>query len=120
MNMIEACDGLNIIREKNLKDPKWINRDLYRQLYNPTLHVLAYERLKSKPGNMTPGTDGETLDGYGLEGIRKTIDLLKLEQYWPKPVRRTYIPKKAKGKFRPLGIPIWRSHCTSYSRVWES
>jgi group II intron reverse transcriptase/maturase len=105
MNMIEACDGLNIIREKNQQNPEWINRDLYRQLYNPTLYVLAYERQKSKPGNMTPGTDGETLDGYSLEEIQKTIDLLRTEQYWPKPVRRTYIPKKAKGKFRPLGIP---------------
>jgi len=105
MNMIQACNVLNIIRENNLQNPLWINRDLYRQLYNPTLHILAYERLKSKPGNMTPGTDGKTLDGYGLEDIQKTIDLLKLEQYWPKPVRRTYIPKKAKGKFRPLGIP---------------
>jgi len=105
MNMIQACDVLNIIREKNLQDPQWINRDLYRRLYNPTLHVLAYERLKSKPGNMTPGIDGKTLDGYGLEDIQKTIDLLKMEQYRPKPVRRTYIPKKAKGKFRPLGIP---------------
>ena len=71
--MIEAWDVLNIIREKNLQNPQWINRDLYRQLYNPTLHILAYERLKSKPGNMTPGTDGKTLDGYGPEDIQKTI-----------------------------------------------
>jgi len=103
--MIQACDVLNIICEKNLQNPEWINRNLYRQLYEPTLHILAYERLKSKPGNMTPGADGKTLDGYSLEDIQKTIDLLKAEQYWPKPVRRTYIPKKAKGKLRPLGIP---------------
>lgn len=103
--MIQACDVLNIIREKNLKNPQWINHDLYRQLYNPTLHVLAYERQKSKPGNMTPGTDRKTLDGYGIDDIQATIELLKLEQYEPKPVRRIYIPKKAKGKFRPLGIP---------------
>jgi len=83
----------------------WINRDLYRQLYNPTLHTLAYERLKSKPGNMTPGTDGKTLDGYSLEDIQATIDLLKAEQYQPTPVRRVYIPKRAKGQYRPLGVP---------------
>jgi group II intron reverse transcriptase/maturase len=66
---------------------------------------MAYERLKSKPGNMTPGTNGNTLDGYSVEDIQKLIDLLGSEQYWPTPVRRVYIPKQAKGKYRPLGVP---------------
>ncbi len=103
--MMQAYDVLNILREKNCKNPKWINRGLYRQLYNPTLHILAYERLKSKPGNMTPGADGKTLDGFSMEEIHKTIELLTKEQYWPTPVRRVYIRKKAKGKYRPLGVP---------------
>jgi group II intron reverse transcriptase/maturase len=101
--MMEARDVLNIIRMKNRENPRWINRGLYRTLYNPTLHILAYERLKSKPGNMTPGTDGETLDGYSMKDIQKLIGLLRTERYRPTPVRRKYIPK-AKGK-RPLGIP---------------
>lgn len=100
---MEACNILNIIREKNQNNPEWINQGLYRYLYNPTLHIMAYERLKSKPGNMTPGTDGETLDGYSLTEIQDTIALLRQEQYQPNPVRRVYIPKK-KGK-RPLGVP---------------
>jgi group II intron reverse transcriptase/maturase len=103
-NMIEACDALNIIRTKNRNNPKWVNRDLYRLLYNPTLHIMAYERLKSKPGNMTPGTDGKTLDGYSHETIQELIALLRMEQYRPKPVRRVYIPK-SNGKRRPLGVP---------------
>jgi group II intron reverse transcriptase/maturase len=103
--MIQACDALDIIRTKNRDNPEWINRGLYRLLYNPTLHIMAYERLKSKPGNMTPGTDGKTLDGYSVEDIQKLVDLLRSEQYWPTPVRRVYIPKKAKGKYRPLGVP---------------
>jgi group II intron reverse transcriptase/maturase len=69
---------------------------------------MAYERLKSKPGNMTPGTDGKTLDGYSLGEIKKTIGQLRTEQYWPTPVRRIYIPKKARGKRRPLGVPTPR------------
>jgi RNA-directed DNA polymerase len=103
--MVQACDALDIIRTKNRDNPKWINQRLYRLLYNPTLHIMAYERLKSKPGNMTPGTDGKTLDGYSLGDIQKLIGLLRIEQYWPTPVRRVYIPKKAKGKYRPLGVP---------------
>jgi group II intron reverse transcriptase/maturase len=103
--MIQACDALDIIRTKNRDNPEWINRGLYRLLYNPTLHIMAYERLKSKPGNMTPGADGKTLDGYGLEDIQRMIDLLRTEQYCARPVKRVYIPKKAKGKYRPLGIP---------------
>ena len=79
--MMEACDALDIIRTKNRENPEWINRGLYRLLYNPTLHIMAYERLKSKPGNMTPGTDGKTLDGYSMEDIQKLIDLLRTEQY---------------------------------------
>jgi hypothetical protein len=69
--MMEASDVLNIIDEKNQKNPDWKNRGLYRLLCNPTLHIMAYERLKSKPGNMTPGTKGETLDGYSFEDIEK-------------------------------------------------
>ncbi len=102
--MIQACDALNILRMKNLQNPQWINRDLYRLLYNPTLHLLAYERLKSKPGNMTPGSDGKTLDGFSLDDIQKLIALLKTEHYQPGPVRRVYI-QKANGKRRPLGVP---------------
>jgi group II intron reverse transcriptase/maturase len=103
--VMEACDVLNIIRTKNEQSPMWINRGLYRLLYNPTLYILAYERLKSKPGNMTPGTDGQTLDGFSLEEIYKIIDLMKKEQYQPTPVRRVHISKKGGQGKRPLGVP---------------
>src|SRR5947208_4762404 len=102
--MIEAREVLDIIQKKNQANPEAVNRNLYRLLYNPSLHVVAYERIKSKPGNMTPGTDGETLDGFSLETIRGIIHDLRTEQFQFKPVRTTYIPK-ANGKMRKLGIP---------------
>jgi hypothetical protein len=34
---------------------QWINHDLYRLMYQEDLYIIAYERIKSKPGNMTPG-----------------------------------------------------------------
>jgi retron-type reverse transcriptase len=69
--------------------------------------MLAYERIKSKPGNMTPGTDGEPLDGFSLETIQSIIQEMRTEQFRFRPVRTTFIPK-ANGKMRRLGIPCVR------------
>jgi group II intron reverse transcriptase/maturase len=68
---------------------------------------VAYERIKSNPGNMTPGTDGQTFDGWSLEDIRTIIREMRSEQFQFKPVRREYIPK-ANGKMRKLGIASTR------------
>ena len=86
------------------KDKDYKYERIYRILFNEELFMLAYEKMKSKPGNMTAGTDGKTIDGTTLQRIGKLIDSLKNESYHPKPARRVYIPKK-NGKKRPLGIP---------------
>jgi hypothetical protein len=39
----------------------------YKQLQNIDIYKAAYLALKSKPGNMTPGTDEETLDGVSIK-----------------------------------------------------
>src|SRR4249919_1351876 len=80
--------------------------ELYRQLFNPRLYLLAYGRIYSNQGAMTPGADGETADGTSLAGIGRIIDALRHERYRFKPVRRIWIPKKD-GKKRPLGLPSW-------------
>ena len=77
---------------------------LYRVLFNSDLFLLAYNNIQSRPGNMTEGSDGKTIDGMSLKRIENLIGALKDESYQPKPARRTYIPKK-NGKMRPLGIP---------------
>ena len=86
---------------------QWVNHDVYRLMYKEDLYILAYERIKSKPGNMTPGTDEETLDGFSLEAIREMIREMKAEQFRFKPVRQQFIPKP-NGKMRKLGIPCVR------------
>jgi retron-type reverse transcriptase len=43
---------------------------------------------------MTPGVDGLTLDGTGMERIKSLIQALKDHSYQPQPARRQYIPKK--------------------------
>ena len=80
--------------------------ELYRQLFNPQLYLLAYGRIYSNKGAMTPGPDAETADGMTLGKIERIIDALRHERYRFKPVKRLYIPKKD-GKQRPLGLPSW-------------
>ena len=80
---------------------------LFQKLYNVELWLLAYQRIAPKPGNMTAGTDGKTIDGAGFKLIQEAIADLKASRYKPIPVRRVYIPKP-NGKQRPLGIPSFR------------
>ena len=51
---------LAAIRKLNAKR-EWINNDLYRLMFKRDIYVLAYERLKSNPGTMTPGADEKDL-----------------------------------------------------------
>src|SRR5207302_11278607 len=76
---------------------QWVNEDVYRLMYKEDLYILAYERIKSKPGNMTPGTDEETLDGFSLEAIREIIQEMRTEQLRFKPVRPT-VSRTTNGK----------------------
>lgn len=77
---------------------------LYRILFNEDMYHIAYQRIYAKPGNMTKGVDGKTIDGFSISHIERLIDTLKDETYQPQPSQRVYIPKK-NGKMRPLGIP---------------
>jgi group II intron reverse transcriptase/maturase len=102
--MREAATVLDVLRERGRRGLP-LER-LYRQLFNPQLYLLAYGRLYSNKGAMTPGPDGETVEGMSLGKIGRIIDALRHERFRFKPVRRTYIPKK-NGKKRPLGLPSW-------------
>nr|QKN19303.1 putative reverse transcriptase [Eudorina elegans] len=66
--------------------------------------VLAYEMIKSKPGNMTRGVNRETLDGISLTFLHKISRELLSGTYKFTPARRIYIPKPGKTEKRPLTI----------------
>jgi group II intron reverse transcriptase/maturase len=102
--MQNAETVLDVLRERGRRGLPC--NELYRQLFNPHLYLLAYGRLYSNQGAMTPGVDGETVDGMSLAKIGRIIDALRHERYRFQPVKRTYIPKKS-GKLRPLGLPSW-------------
>jgi retron-type reverse transcriptase len=80
---------------------------LYRQLFNPCLYLMAYRKLYSNAGAMTPGVTAETVDGMSLAKIAGIIEAVRAERWRWRPVRRVYIPKKNTGKRRPLGLPTW-------------
>jgi hypothetical protein len=75
-------------------------------MFNPQLFLMAYGKLYSNAGAMTPGVTGETVDGMSLAKIEAIISALRGERYRWRPVKRIYIPKK-NGKQRPLGLPTW-------------
>jgi group II intron reverse transcriptase/maturase len=102
--MREAATMLGVLRERGRRGLP-LER-LYRQLFNPQWYLLAYGKLYSNKGAMTPGVDAETVDGMTLGKIGRIIDALRHERYRFRPARRVYIPKK-NGKRRPLGLPTW-------------
>jgi group II intron reverse transcriptase/maturase len=100
------CKGLNRLQKvKELNaNPDWVNRDLYRMLYMEDLYIIACERIKSAPGNMTKGSDDSTLDGFSMTTIKNIIHKMKDQSFDFTRSKRIKIPK-ANGKERPLGIP---------------
>lgn len=100
--MQNAQTVLDILRKRG-REGLPLDR-LYRQLFNPQLFLLAYGRIYSNHGSMTPGATEETVDGMSLGKIEQIIDALRHERYIFSPARRTFIPKK-NGKLRPLGLP---------------
>jgi retron-type reverse transcriptase len=95
---------LSVIRERGRRSLP-LER-LYRQLFNKELFLLAYGRIYSNQGAMTPGVTRETVDGMSLAKIDAIIEALRLESYRWSPARRVYTLKK-NGKKRPLGMPTW-------------
>jgi hypothetical protein len=77
--------------------------NIFPILLDEDVLLAAYNKVSKNTGAMTPGFGPETLDGYSMAAIRKTISQLKDHSFQFKPSRREYIPK-ANGKLRPLGI----------------
>jgi group II intron reverse transcriptase/maturase len=102
--MQNAETVLNVLRERGRRGLPC--NELYRQLFNPDLYMLAYGRLYSNHGAMTPGVSGETADGMSTARIGSVIGALRHERFRFEPAKRVYIPKK-NGKKRPLGLPSW-------------
>ena len=102
--MQEAEVVLGVLRERGRKGLPLTQ--LYRQMFNRDLYLLAYGNIYSNKGAMTPGASAETADGMSEEKIEQITEMMRHERYRFAPARRTYISKK-NGKLRPLGLPSW-------------
>jgi group II intron reverse transcriptase/maturase len=102
--MQDAETVLAVLRERGRKGLPC--DELYRQLFNRQLYLLAYGNIYSNQGAMTPGASAETADGMSEAKIDAIIEAMRHERYRFAPARRVLIPKK-NGKMRPLGLPSW-------------
>jgi group II intron reverse transcriptase/maturase len=102
--MQNADTVLGVLRDRGRKGLPC--NELYRQMFNRDLYLLAYGRIYANQGAMTPGASAETADGMSEDKIDQIIEAMRYERYRFSPARRVYIPKK-NGKLRPLGLPSW-------------
>ena len=72
--------------------------------------AVAWQSVRRNGG--AAGLDGETVADVESLGVDQWLGALardlKEGAYRPQPVRQVLIPKKQRGKFRPLGIPCLR------------
>jgi group II intron reverse transcriptase/maturase len=102
--MQSAATVLGVLRERGRKGLPC--NELYRQMFNRDLYLLAYGKIYANQGAMTPGASTETADSMSEDKIDTIIEAMRYERYRFSPVRRIHIPKK-NGKLRPLGLPSW-------------
>ncbi len=102
--MQDAGTVLAVLRERGRRGLPC--NELYRQMFNKDLYLLAYGNIYANQGAMTPGASRETADGMSEAKISQIVGLMRAERYRFSPARRVYIPKKS-GKLRPLGLPSW-------------
>lgn len=100
----QAAEWLTVstpISSMKIKDDKTTNIFSVGCLENL---LAAYNRIKSKAGNLTPGTTPETLDGIDLKWFLKAQSELLAGKYRFLPARRVMIDKPGKTEKRPLGV----------------
>jgi len=86
-------------------------------IHSWSARCLAVRRVSQENrGKRTPGVDGVA----NLTPARRMVlvgKLRNLANWQVGAIRRTYIEKSGTTELRGLGIPILRSHCTSYERL---
>jgi RNA-directed DNA polymerase len=81
------------------------------------LLVAVRHVTQENQGKKTAGLDGQVAL-TPAQRVQLVQEMANHTLWKAQPARRVYIPK-ARGKLRPLGIPMWPAYCLSYQNVWE-
>lgn len=104
MTEVKVIKRLKALHEKCINKPNIpVTSKLYKLICDVDLLIVAYSKLKSRPGQMTPGVNPETLDGMSSEVLEDISKSLKSESFSFSPGKRIHIPK-ASGGTRPLTV----------------
>jgi hypothetical protein len=97
--MQEAEVVLSVLRERGRRGLPLTQ--LYRQMFNKGLYLLAYGNIYSNQGAMTPGASAETADGMSEGKIEQIAELMRCERYRShRPAASSY--RRRTGSFVPL------------------
>lgn len=103
-SQVKVLSKLSRIEGYAKANPQGVITDsVYKFMYDVEFLTLAYNNLKSKPGNMTPAVNPDTLDGISQEKLLRIAQSLRDESFKFQPQRRVRIPKP-NGGTRPLTI----------------
>ena len=102
--MQSAETVLGVLRERGRRGLPC--NELYRQMFNLNLYLLAYGKIYANQGAMTPGASAETADGMSEDKIHKIIEAMRCRavplQSGPADVH----PEKEREN-APAGTAVW-------------
>ena len=98
------------LHAKAKEAPSFRFYSLSDKVWRDDVLVVAWQAVRRNGG--AAGVDGETVADIESTGVNRWLGALardlKAGTYQPRAVRQVLIPKKQRGKFRPLGIPCLR------------
>lgn len=103
-SMPAGMEKLQQLITSNVNNKALVNTNIMHIMSDLDLLIAAYARIKSKPGNMTPGIDTETLDGINMDYFLRLQRNLRSGAFQFRPARRIEIPKPNGNGTRPLSI----------------